>query len=137
MVTENKTRDLIKILIGAAWIDGVMQPQEREYLEKKVQEYQLEEDTQIKSLLSGIKPTTAQDCYQWLKDYLGSNPTKDDYQDLLEAIRALVYSDGDIDLQEAKLLGHLQNLEPSDNNSIVEQMLTTIRKIYHKAIANT
>ena len=136
MITEDKTRNLIKILIGAAWIDGVMQPEEKEYLGTKVAQYQLEEDKEIKALLSGIKPTTAQDCYQWLEDYLGSHPTTEDYQSLLEAISALIYSDGDIDLQEAKLLGHLQNLEPSENdNSLIEQALSTIRKVYQKAIA--
>ena len=136
MITEDKTRDLIKILIGTAWIDGVMQSEEKEYLAQKVAQYQLEEDKEIKALLSGLKPTTAQDCYQWLEAYLGDHPTIEDYQNLLETISALIYSDGDIDLQEAKLLGHIQNLEPNENdNSVIEQVLGTIRKVYQKAIA--
>ena len=130
---------LIKILIGAAWIDGVMQPEEREYLTKKVAEYHLEEDTEIKSLLSGLKPTTAETCYQWLETYLGSNPKTEDYQNLLEAISALIYSDGDIDLREANLLSRLQSLDPNHkkDNSITKPMLNMIRKIYRNAIAST
>lgn len=34
MSKENKTKLLIKILVGAAWIDGVIQAEEREYLKK-------------------------------------------------------------------------------------------------------
>ena len=138
MITKNKTRDLIKILIGVAWIDGVMQPEEREYLDKKVTKYELQDDTEIRSLLSGMKPTTPQDCYQWVEGYLGTNPTIEDYQSLLESISALIYSDGDIDLREAKLLTRIQNLDPNNSdNSIIDQMLNTIRKVYHKAIAST
>ncbi|AFZ55373.1 TerB family tellurite resistance protein [Cyanobacterium aponinum] len=136
MSKENKTKLLIKILVGAAWIDGVIQAEEREYLKKVVTENHLENDPEIKSLLSEIKPINAQECYQWLEDYLGNSPKTEDYQKLLEAISALVYSDGDIDIQEAKLLSRLQDLEPNgDNKSIPKQILQSIKKIYQKAIA--
>ncbi len=137
MSKENKTKLLIKILVGAAWIDGIIQTEEREYLKKVVAENQLENDQEIKSLLSEIKPVNAQECFQWLEEYLGNNPKMEDYQHLLEAISALVYSDGDIDIQEAKLLSRLQDLEPNDNNkSIPQQILQSIKNIYQSAITN-
>lgn len=137
MSKENKTKLLIKILVGAAWIDGIIQTEEREYLKKVVAENQLENDQEIKSLLSEIKPVNAQECYQWLEDYLGNNPNMKDYQHLLEAISALVYVDGDIDIQEAKLLSRLQDLEPNGNNkSIPQQILQSIKNIYQSAIGN-
>jgi uncharacterized membrane protein YebE (DUF533 family) len=137
MVKQEKTKQLIKILVGTAWIDGIIQPEEREYLSTKVQENELENDAEIKSLLSGIKPVTPQECYEWLEEYLGENPTLQDYQNLLEAISALVYSDGDIDLQEAKLLSRLQDLDPESQGrkSVFEQIMKTIRQLYTKAIA--
>lgn len=58
MNSYEKTKLLVKILIGAAWIDGVIQPQEREYLKKVVEKHQLAEEGEIKSLLSGIKAVT-------------------------------------------------------------------------------
>ena len=138
MIKEKKTKQLIKILVGAAWIDGIIQPEEREYLTTKVKENELENDAEIKSLLSEIKPVTPQECYQWLEDYLGKNPTLQDYQDLLESISALVYSDGDVALQEAKLLSRLQDLDPESkgSKSVFEQIMKSIRQLYTKAIAD-
>lgn len=137
MLKQEKTKQLIKILVGTAWIDGIIQPEEREYLSTKVKENELENDAEIKSLLSEIKPITPQECYQWLEEYLGKNPTLQDYQDLLESISALVYSDGDIALQEAKLLSRLQDLDPESqgSKSVFEQIMKNIRKLYIKAIA--
>lgn len=103
MKNNEKTRLLVKILIGVAWIDGVIQPQEREYLKKVVAKHQLGDDGEIKSLLSGIKAINPQQCYQWLDEYLGDNPSQADFQHLLESISAIVYSDDDIHTQEAKL----------------------------------
>ncbi len=138
MTGDIKTKLLIKILAGTAWIDGIIQSQEREYLKKMVTENHLEEDPEIKSLLSEIKPINASDCYQWLEEYLGKNPTTEDYQKLLEAISALVYSDGDVDIQEAKLLSRLQNLDPQSQgkNSTFKQIIRSIRQLYSKAVAN-
>ena len=139
MSEAEKTKQLMKILVGAAWIDGIIQAEEREYLQQKAQENQLANDPEIKSLLSEIKQVTPQECYRWLEDYLGSNPTTKDYENLLEAISALVYSDGDIDIQEAKLLSRLQDWEPESqaSKSMIDNILKSIRKLYKKAIANT
>ncbi len=136
MSNKEKTKQLIKILIGTAWIDGIIQSEEREYLTTKVSEYNLQDDPDIKSLFSGIKPVTSNQCYEWLEDYLGKNPTLEDYQELLESISALVYSDGDIDIQEAKLLSRLQDFDPESQGgkSVIEQMIQTIRQFYTKAI---
>ncbi|BAQ62009.1 hypothetical protein GM3708_2415 [Geminocystis sp. NIES-3708] len=138
MTTENKTKLLVKILVGTAWIDGIIQPQERKYLQKVVTENNLNEDSDIKSLLSEIKSVNPNQCYEWLEEYLGSHPTTEDYEELLGGISALVYSDGDVDIQEAKLLSRLQNLDPhsQEKKSSFEQILQSIRQLYHKAIAS-
>ncbi len=133
---RTKTKQLLKILVGAAWIDGIIQTEEREYLKKMAVDSGLNDDPQIQSLLSEIKPVTANECYQWLEEYLGDNHSQKDYEDLLEAISALVYSDGDIDIQEAKLLSHLQELDPEQpsQNSIFDRLLTSIRQLYRQGV---
>ncbi|BAQ63545.1 TerB family tellurite resistance protein [Geminocystis sp. NIES-3709] len=138
MTKENQTKLLIKILVGTAWIDGVIQSQERKYLQKMVTENNLHEDADIKSLLSEIKPVNPSQCYQWLEEYLGDNPTMRDYEDLLGSISALVYSDGDVHTQEAKLLNRLQNLDPQTQSkkSILDQVLGSVKQLYKKAIAD-
>ncbi len=37
MVTDSNVKNLVKILIGAAWIDGKIQPEERQYLREIAQ----------------------------------------------------------------------------------------------------
>jgi hypothetical protein len=137
MNDRTQTKQLLKILIGAAWIDGVIQAEEREYLLKKAQDCGLEDDPELKSLLSGLKPVQPQECHQWLKEYLGSHPQESDYQSLLEAMGALIYSDGDVQTSEAQLLTTLQNLDPANESPQTgfDKILKTIQKVYRKAVS--
>lgn len=132
----NKMKQILKILIGAAWIDGVIQPEERKYFHRIAKEYQLEEDPEIKPLLSELRVVKPEECYQWLQDYLGDNPTQADYQELLEKTSGLIYSDGDIDIREVKLIEKLQLLAPGNQSktSIFDKLLGKIQKLYRQAI---
>ena len=133
----NKMKQILKILIAAAWIDGVIQPEERAYLRRVARDFQLADDPEIKPLLSELRPVKADECYQWLEEYFGENHTAEDYQELLEKISALVYSDGYIDVREAKLIEAIQNCDranPNCKNSIFDRILRKIQKIYKAAI---
>lgn len=131
-----KMKQLLKILIGAAWIDGTIQPEERNYLRRMAAEHQLAEDPEIKPLLSELKPVKPAECYRWLEEYLGENPTEADYQELLEKISGLIYSDGDVDVREAKLIEKLQLLDPANETrkSVFDKVLKKIQKLYQQAI---
>lgn len=132
-----KMKQIIKILIAAAWIDGVIQPEERAYLRRVAQDFQLADDPEIRPLLSELRPVQAVECYQWLEEYFGENHSAEDYQELLEKISALVYSDGYVDVREAKLIEAIQSCDPSNpdcKNSIWDRMLRKIRKVYRSAI---
>jgi hypothetical protein len=132
MTSQQQTKQLLKILIGAAWIDGVIQTQERQYLKKMATAYNLAEDPELKVLLSELKPVQATECYQWLKEYCGDHPQEKHYQDLLEKLSGLLYSDGDIQIQEAKLLTTLQGLDPGQEaaKSPLEKLLGRVRRLY-------
>ena len=137
-MTQNlKTKQLLKILIGAAWIDGIIQPEERAYLHKTVKENGLADDPEIKSLLSEIKPVKATECYNWLETYLGDNPGEADYQQLIDSISALIYSDNQVDTEEAKLLTRLQLLDPATeaSKSAFDKVLQVIQKLYRQAVS--
>ncbi|MDJ0731499.1 MAG: TerB family tellurite resistance protein [Crocosphaera sp.] len=136
MNAQNKNKQLLKILIGAAWIDGIIQVEEREYLKRMAETNGLSEEIELKDLLSELKPVHPPQCYQWLEEYLGDNPTLDDYQELLETLSALIYSDGDVQMQEAQLLTKLQLLDPAQESpkSAFEKILKTIQKVYKKAV---
>jgi len=134
---NTKTKQLIKILIGAAWIDGVIQPEEREYLRRIAIAYQVENEPELKPFLSELKPVQAQECYRWLTDYLGENHQEEDYQELLEALSGLIYSDGNVEVQEARLLTKLQELDPiyEQSKSLLDKLLEKIQKLYRKTMS--
>lgn len=130
-------KQVIKILIAAAWIDGVIQPEERAYLRRVAQDFQLADDPDIKPLLSELRPVQAVECYQWLEEYFGENHSAEDYQQLLEKISGLIYSDGFVDVREAKLVEAIQSCDPANpdcRNSIWDRILRKIQKLYKAAI---
>ena len=137
MTTDPKLKTLLKILIGVAWIDGQIQPEEREYLHKIVKEKGLENEPEIQPLLYEFRPIKATECYGWVKEYLGEHPTSEACQQLIEAISGLIYSDGTVDTSEAKLLTDLQLLDPAQAASEPGKspVLTAIRGVYQRWIS--
>jgi hypothetical protein len=137
-MNTDKNKLLLKILFGAAWIDGIIQKEEREYLHSLAIAQGLSEDAEIKPILSELKPIQPKECYRWLEEYLGDNHSLEDYQNLLEAISALIYKDGDVQTQEAQLLTRLQLLEPATeaHPSPFDKLLRAIQKVYRQAISD-
>jgi len=131
---SNNVKQLVKILIGAAWLDGKIQPEERTYLNRVAQEKGVAQDPEIYPLLHDLRQVEATECYQWMKDYLGNSPSTADYQNLLESISGLIYSDSDIDTEEAKLLTQLQSLEPKNDTPqpVHNAVIKEIQKLYRR-----
>jgi hypothetical protein len=128
MDTKAQSRLLMKILIGVAWLDGAIQPEERQYLAKVAQTHQLDLDPEIESLLAGQISLAAADCEHWIQEYLGDRSIHDD-DGLIEAISGLIYSDGDVAVDEAKLLVNIQS-KPSSPPPLVSK----IQQLYKKAL---
>jgi hypothetical protein len=130
----NNVKQLVKILIGSAWLDGQIQPEERIYLNRIATEKGVAQDPEIYPLLQDLRQVEAAECYQWLQECLGNHPTTADYQNLLEAISGLIYSDSDVDTEEAKLLTQLQALDPANHepqpahNAVMKE----IQKLYRR-----
>lgn len=131
---SNNVKQLVKILIGAAWLDGKIQPEEHTYLNRVAQEKGVAQDPEIYPLLHELRQVDSTECYQWVKDYLGTSPSTADYQNLLESISGLIYSDSDVDTEEAKLLTQLQSLELTNDapqpahNAVIKE----IQKLYRR-----
>lgn len=130
------SRELFEILVATAWIDGEVQPQEQEYLAKLATEQGLSEDTEVQNLLSNKQSISSARCYQLLRNYLGANPSLEDYQNLLSSISSLVYSDENIATEEAKLLTQLQELDPQNptSDSVFDKVLGKIQSLYRKGL---
>ncbi|MBD2607320.1 TerB family tellurite resistance protein [Scytonema hofmannii FACHB-248] len=134
MTANSSVKNLVKILIGAAWIDGRIQAEERQYLREIAQAKGLASDPDIKPWLYELVPVQPSECYKWVKDYLGDRPTNEDYENLIEAISGLIYSDGEVAIEEARLLTKLQQLSTANDstqpghNAILKQ----IQKLYRR-----
>ena len=128
MDTRATSRLLMKILIGVAWLDGAIQPEERQYLAKVAQTHQLDLDPEIESLLAGRIAIAPADCEQWIQEYLGDRSIHDD-DGLIEAISGLIYSDGDVAIEEAKLLVNIQSVPAS-----APPLVSKIQQLYRKAL---
>lgn len=138
MTADPKVKTLVKILIGAAWIDGQIQPEEREYLHRVVKEKGVANEPDIQPLLYEFRPVKPEECYGWVREFLGDQPTTENCQQLIEAISGLIYSDGTVANEEARLLTNLQKLdpghEPEDPND--STVLKTIRNLYKRWVSS-
>ena len=137
-LTNNNNQDLFKILVAVAWIDGEVQPEERKFLEKIAAQKNLESTVEVQDLLASHQATSTAQVYELLKEYLGSNPSSDDYHDLLSAVSSLIYSDNDIATEEASLLTEMQNLDPtnSENSSVFDKLITKIQQLYQAGLSS-
>ncbi|MBW4527959.1 MAG: TerB family tellurite resistance protein [Phormidium tanganyikae FI6-MK23] len=129
------TKTLVKILIGVAWLDGKIQPEERSYLQRIAKEKGVDNDREIQPILYELRSVKSEECYQWVQDYLGEHPTSERCHQLIEAISGLVYIDGSIDSEEANLLTRLQILESEPASSLHTKVIATIRKLYQHGVS--
>jgi hypothetical protein len=134
MVTDSNVKNLVKILIGAAWIDGVIQPEERQYLREIAQAKGVATDPEIKPWLYELVPVQPKECYGWVQEYLGDRPSIEDCVSLVEAISGLIYSDGDVAIEEARLLTKLQEITKASEStqSAHNALLKQIQKLYRR-----
>jgi hypothetical protein len=128
MDSQSQNRLLVKILIGVAWLDGQIQPQERRFLDRVLQAHQLDGDVELQSLLDGKIALAATDCENWIQAYLGDRSIYDDDR-LIEGISALIYIDGDVANAEARLLTDIQS-DPTPVQPSEQILVTKIRQLY-------
>ena len=115
-------RQLLKLLVGMAWIDGVLEPEEKNYINLVADRKGLSGDPEIEYLFS--HPVPPEQCYEWLQAYLGQNPTNEKYQELYENLNGLIASDGNVDAREADVLDFLSHKKASVQN--LQQRLSKI-----------
>ena len=135
---KNNNHNLLQILVAIAWIDGEIQAEEKEFLSKIALEQNICSPTELEEMLKQNQNSSSDKCYQLLSEYLGDKPSSEDYNHLLSAVSQLVYSDNDIATEEASILNKIQNLDPqkSPQNSVFDQVIGKIQKIYQAGLSN-
>ncbi|MEB3225603.1 MAG: TerB family tellurite resistance protein [Synechococcus sp.] len=137
MTTAPKDKQLFKILCSAAWIDGEIQTEERQYLHEIAAQKNLAQDPEIRALLCEAVPVKPEDCYRLIQEYIDDHTNEVEYQELLDAVSHMVYSDSEIDTEEARLLNRLQSLDPGTHptHSRFQRVIRSIQRLYKGAIA--
>jgi uncharacterized tellurite resistance protein B-like protein len=132
-MTQN-AKQLLKILIGAAWLDGKVQPQEQKRLRRIAEQKGVLTDSELHPWLHGLRAVSADECYQWIDEYLGQNPEPEAIQELLEEISGLIYSDGDVDSAEAQVLNVLQRKESAATVDLTlhDTVTHAVQKLYRR-----
>jgi len=125
---------LLKILIGAAWLDGTVQPEERRYLNKLARQHGLADDPEIVPLLGELRAVGARECYGWLEEYLGEQHDESDRERLIESLSALIYADSDVATDEARLLSRVQSSE-LPGTSPLDKALLRVQKLYRRVVS--
>ena len=136
MTQQTSNVQLFKIIVGVAWLDGKVQTEEQDYLTRLANEEGIASHPEIYPLINGLKEVSTEQCYEWISDFVGDRPSKETLNQLIEDISGMVYSDGEMDSAEAKILNDLQQmvtpqpLPHSLNSKIVHQL-----KGYYKKYA--
>ncbi len=125
---------LLKIVTGTAWLDGKVQFEEQEYLTRIAKAHNLLDDPELSPLISGLKRVDRDQCYQWVEEYLGENPSQEAQDQLMEAISGLIYSDGVVDSAEAQLLSEVSHHEPNASavQTFKQRVVRGLQKVYAK-----
>jgi uncharacterized tellurite resistance protein B-like protein len=133
MSTSTHPKQLFKILVGAAWLDGKLQPEEQAYLQRIVQQKGLQDDPELQLLINGAQAISSEDCFRWVAEYLGKTPVPEHCQHLLEEISGLIYSDSEVDSKEAELLMQFHELPASQTGSALHaSVMSAVQKLYRK-----
>jgi uncharacterized tellurite resistance protein B-like protein len=137
MQSQSNVKQLIKILVGVAWIDGSVQPAEQQYLQRIAQEHDLADDQELKPWLYQLRAVSQPECYRWIEDYLGTNPTSEACNQLIEAISGLIYSDGEIASEESKLVTRLLKIDasPETSKQVYPDLLQAVKNLYQRWVA--
>lgn len=90
MDSQYQQQLMLKIIIGAAWVDGHLEQAEIEYLQTLLKRYELTHDPELMALLE--KSVPLQQTEIWIVEYL-ADTTETERQRLLAAIGKLLIID--------------------------------------------
>ena len=107
MDVENRHRLILKILIGAAWADRQLEPQEVEYIKTILQRYQLTDDVELLELLGTPIPPEQTDL--WILTYL-QDSTEEERMKLLAQMGEVLIADNIVSDLEHELLDEYYEL---------------------------
>ena len=122
----------LKILIGSAWADGVLEPEEQKILTAALQRYGETYDRELKHLLE--QPVSLQQTERWISQYL-ADATETERQALLGAIGRVLFADREVTDEEHMLLDDFHSMMGSIPAHIeVPELAKSVGNFVKKAV---
>lgn len=132
MDTSTQNHLALKILIGSAWADGVLDPEEQEILSAALQRHGETYDRELKHLLE--HPVDLQQTERWISQYL-ADATDTERQALLGAIGRVLFADRDISDEEHMLLDDFHSMMGTiPAHAEIPELAKTVGKFVKKAV---
>lgn len=105
---SEKALATVKVVLGAAWADGSLQPEEIPSLKKVVLELGLADHPEIRQLIqTPVSPPVYRHFFQ---QYLALHPTPQERNYLLNVVTRLIYADDEVSVEEAYILEDLRKM---------------------------
>ncbi len=132
--SQDKAVAALKVLIGAAWADGQIQPEEFPALKQAIVELDLVDHPEIRAWIRS--PSSPEDYRRCLSDYLALHPTQAERHELLSLVTKVIYSDDEVSVEEAYILDEmrtlLSDLEGEDSMPRLGEFQALFSRLFHR-----
>jgi|GEM_PF-4666939 len=123
VLMNDQSRELFKVLVGVAWIDGEISEEENLYLNGLAYKCNLSDDPEVQALLQFERPILFEDCLALIQSYLHDNRSEESFNRMVKSIKSLIRSDGVVASEEQAFLQVSNFLnEVAENPQIVAQL---------------
>ncbi|MGF1600658.1 MAG: TerB family tellurite resistance protein [Thermosynechococcaceae cyanobacterium] len=132
-MNEEQHRLILQILIGSAWADQHLEPQEVDYLQSLLKRYHLSHDSDLQSLLG--TPVSLKQTEQWIIAYL-KNAEEEERMILLANIGKVLISDDQVSDSEHDLLDRYYDLmaQVSHRSEAIPNLIKTVGRFVRDSI---
>ncbi len=122
---QQQHRLILQILMGSAWADQQLEPQEVSYLHKLLQRYHLSQDTELQALLE--KPVSSKQTEKWIIAYL-KHADEEERMSLLAKMGNVLIADDNVSDSEHDLLDRYYELMAriSHSEEAIPQFVKTL-----------
>jgi uncharacterized membrane protein YebE (DUF533 family) len=126
-------KELMQIIIGAAWVDGELDSSEIQYLTRLLERYGLSHDRDLQALLTS--PVSMRQTELWIADYL-QDTTETERQSALAAIAKLMIIDDQVSEIEHQLLDDFYEFMAAipPHSETIQTVVESVGKFFRSAV---
>lgn len=130
MITQQLSNAVAKVLIAAAWVDGVVQPEEERFLRDFITRMPGIDESTWSELAPLIeRPIYEAERIRLLRDMRNLIVDQKDRRFAIQAINQLFISDGEIAPAEEEAVKQMVSIVNGDEKAVYQEMLKMIQRL--------